>query len=196
MQVLGFDERDLAMNRRGRISANQVARLTKARQSYAPSGNLIFALGAVLVLVLALVIGAARLSNQVIDTLTLTFLVFVVLAFSAWQRFDRIAADIRTEEAAEVEGRIELSMHTTWHADSYFVRVGSMRFKVTQQEFLVFKNGDPYRIFYAANSKRILSAEWLREDDNPFNADEDFDDAASSADGQTYQHDSKASASS
>jgi hypothetical protein len=33
--------------------------------------------------------------------------------------------------------------------------------------FLSFKNGDPYRIYYAPATKLILSAEWLR-DDSPF----------------------------
>ena len=51
-------------------------------------------------------------------------------------------------------------------------------FVVSKQVFLAFKNGDPYRVYYAPNSKRIVAAEWLRGEDNLLLDVDDFDEAA------------------
>jgi hypothetical protein len=37
-------------------------------------------------------------------------------------------------------------------------------FAINKPIFLAFKNGDPYRIYYAPHSKTLLSAEWLRDE--------------------------------
>jgi hypothetical protein len=171
MAILGFDEDDLAANRAGRISLKQIARLKRKRQGFMPTPKTIVGLGAVLVAILWGTIGVTRLSYETLSTLTMTMMLFVVIALKMMEHFDGITADVRKETVEEVEGRVELSMQTTLNADRYFLNVDQMRFKVTQQALLAFKNGDPYRIYYAPRSKQVLSVEWLREDDNLIHAE-------------------------
>lgn len=73
---------------------------------------------------------------------------------------------MRTNQVALAEGRVDLSLNALQNTAEYFLRVENMRFTIKQNAFLTFKNGDPYRIYYAPHSKKILSVEWLREDDN------------------------------
>ena len=68
---------------------------------------------------------------------------------------------------AQSERLVDLSLNALQNTAEYFLRVENMRFTIKQNAFLTFKNGDPYRLYYAPYSQQILSVEWLR-DDNPF----------------------------
>ncbi len=81
----------------------------------------------------------------------------------------RLWRDAKDDHVLSAEGRIDLSMHGKAGAGSSVectLKVGSVKFRVKEDAFLAFKNGDPYAIYYTRRSKKLLSAEWLRGEDN------------------------------
>jgi hypothetical protein len=78
-----------------------------------------------------------------------------------------LSADLRENKVASVEGRAELSLERKGGGINYTLAVGALRFPIGKNAFLSFKNRDPYCVYYAPHSRRILSVEWLRND-NPF----------------------------
>ncbi len=134
-------------------------------------------------LTLALVLRGVNLANAVPSVAAIPLaVVAVTLAFAAYVglRALKLGADLRDERPAEVEGRIDLSMNAAQYAASYFLRVGKARFPLKKQPFFALKNGDPYRIYYTRRSKRILSVEWLRENDDNLLLSPDADAQAES----------------
>jgi hypothetical protein len=166
MVALDFDDDDLAANKSGEYSDHQIAELKRRRTWQA----IIFSLTTVVVSLLALV------STTSAPTLLLPMLFFLGL-FMVWSLLAggigvvRFTRDLRTGIKA-AEGRVGLDMNPSQNTSAYFVKLDERKFKVKKAIFLAFKNGDPYRIYYAPHSKTILSVEWLR-DDNPF--DEELD---------------------
>lgn len=165
MAALDFTEADLAANETGEYSRRQIDALKRRRVL---SGVAFTSAGAV-VSALALLIGmvaasgsGAMLAVFIAALLALTVIVTVINAL-------RVTRDLR-DGARVVEGRVELATNQGEQANYYFVNVERVKFRVKKSVFLAFKNGDPYRLYYAPHSKSILSAEWLRDDD-PFTED-------------------------
>ena len=166
MQAIGFDEADLEANRAGELSEQQTG---DARQSDRWLRRMNWAV------VLMLVVGGIwvwldGVSGQSFLTAIVEFagiglVTFAVIRYFAFRRRQE-AKFLAANPIPVVEGRIQLDFHTSRYGSWYRLLVADMRFDVTKQAFLAFKNGDPYRIYYAPHTKRILSVEWLREDDN------------------------------
>ncbi|MFN8565797.1 MAG: hypothetical protein U0703_30125, partial [Anaerolineae bacterium] len=88
------------------------------------------------------------------------FLTYAIRAY-------RLRSDVNEDQVMSTEGRVDLSMRgRSSNNVECTIRVGDMRFRVKQQVFLAMKNGDPYRLYFSRRSKRLLSAEWLRENDD------------------------------
>jgi hypothetical protein len=167
MQAIGFDEADLEANRAGQLTYRQLNRL-KSASVLATLGWGISALVAAVGLMILL------LMTQSIEKFPadVTFLLVasgggviggLILYFGL--KAKRLSTDLREKRLTAVEGRIDLSL-TGGQYTSYTIRVADLHFPAKKEAFLAFKNGDPYRIYYAPHTKRILSVEWLREDDN------------------------------
>jgi hypothetical protein len=60
------------------------------------------------------------------------------------------------------EGHIELDILNRGKVTHYQVQADDATFRVSKPVFLVFKNNEPYTIYYLPRSKRILSAECMR----------------------------------
>lgn len=162
-----FDQHDLEANRVGKLTDWQLNRL-KADLRRATAALAILLFGALVVFG-----GGASIytsGGQPSGLLTAAFVMLVVvgiLALYYWFRNQRASADLREQKVSVVEGRVELRAVSSGESSTaYSVRIGEVQFPLKKQEFLAFKNGDPYRVYYAPNSKKLLSAEWLRGDEN------------------------------
>lgn len=166
MSALKFDDDDLAANIAGNFSVAQVQRLKRRRVAQAIT---IAVICAIIVLVVLLM---ATVSVQTAPPLLILTALFGGLALL----FGTITSIQVTRDLQDgikvIEGRVQLDMTPAQNSATYYVKVEGKKFKVKKAAFLAFKNGDPYRIYYAPHSKTILSVEWMR-DDNPFEEDAD-----------------------
>ena len=163
MAALDFDEADLEANQVGQFSQRQIKRLNANRVAVTFGWALVLLAGICLgALVLAASNPVAGLEASTIAILLTIAGVDVLLFLYNWLRANRLAADLRARQIAQVEGRVDLKLSSGQYS-SYFLNIGGMRFPMKQPQFLAFKNGDPYRIYYTPRSKKILAVEWLRE---------------------------------
>jgi hypothetical protein len=163
MAAIGFDEDDLEPNRAGRLSDRQTAKLKRER------GNDSFSFVAWLVAALVLMLIAALTTSTIVDLVSGA--VALVMGFTALKHG---IATVQTQRSLRrgtvdaAEGRIRLDMKTRRQSNpTFYLYTEDRRFTVRKLLFLTLKSGDPYRIYYLPTSKRIISAEWLR-DDSPF----------------------------
>ena len=160
MRALSFTEDDLALNAAGQLSAAQMNRLKTQRTTTA---SLAVALSVIVGGLLLFANGYAR-SLAPLVMMVLIFVLFTVVTgiIPAVQMTRDLQAGVQG-----AEGRVELDTIPRRKRTVYLVKLDGQKFKVQKQTFLAFKNGDPYRIYYAPHSRTILAAEWLRDDD-PF----------------------------
>ncbi len=170
MDTLGFDEDDLDANQSGHFSAAQ-------RTKFAAEQRRIATFIAADLLVGAAWIGAAQFFWLAAATLPLLFYIlmplFAVVLLGYGIKIFRLWRDVQEDQVLSAEGRIDLSMYaqTTNNLDCK-IKVGEVTFPVKRDTFLAFKNGDPYAVYYTRRSKKLISAEWLRGDDNLLSPDE------------------------
>lgn len=174
MSAFYFDAQDLAANQAGKYSDWQVNRL-RAEVRRAVSALAILLFGSAVVVAGGLSLGAARPQSAgfAVTFIALLLLVGIFISYY-WLKNQDAAADLRQHQVSTVVGRVALSATSSGEGvRRYVARIDKLRFTLKQQEFLAFKNGDPYRIYYAPQSKRILSLVWLRDPDVPlFDPDE------------------------
>lgn len=170
MSAFAFDDDDLEANAAGKLTRRQIARLNREQLSYGLGGAFVLLLGIVTVTFVAGAVNFAMMTLPVLVILIAVIAFFMGLSGWIWLRSRRLSADLLNLWVAEIEGRIELSVRAAQNAATYYLRIGdgedSVRFTVKQAAFLALKNGDPYHIYYTRHSKRILSVEWLRENDD------------------------------
>ncbi|MFW5691138.1 MAG: hypothetical protein ACOCXZ_01445 [Chloroflexota bacterium] len=106
----------------------------------------------------------------------------------------QVRTDLRAGQVAVIEGRIEQNPSSAYmnaiRRYHYGLRVigreGVRDFDaVGQRVFLAFKNGEPYRIYYAPRSGMLLGADWLRGTDDVFLPADDAESAAPDAEAYT-----------
>ncbi|MBK8025511.1 MAG: hypothetical protein IPK19_29975 [Chloroflexi bacterium] len=158
MAALRFDESDLAANMAGAWSERQSAQLLQRQRDHVVWAVILGILAFVFTFFLVRVSGSVGLALNGLAALSfMAGLIAVAVSRS------RITKDLQSN-LREVEGRVRLDTRSSNNKTTYFLRIDDVRFKVSKKEFLTFKNHDPYRIYYAPNQKKILSAEWLRGD--------------------------------
>jgi hypothetical protein len=166
MTALQFRESDLAANEAGELSPTQIRKL-QWRRSMAIIGALVLTAIFAFILLSFVRFAAFRGASPL---LAIGFVIVVgILAFITYQAVS-LTNDLR-DGVSVVEGRVQLDMNRGEQTSRFYVKIDNIRFRVRKAVFLAFKNGDPYRIYYAPRSKLILSVEWLRDDD-PFIGDD------------------------
>lgn len=161
MAAFDFDTADLAANERGNYSEHQIAALHHQRRRYVVTGAIMA--GLMLLFLAFVVLTSSQLAALFNGVAVLGLL---LAAFSTGQHVYRLNRDLQTPVSA-VEGRVELDARSVENGGDYVVQVEEQKFKVRREAFFAFKNGDPYRLYYAPHSQTILSVDWLR-DDQPF----------------------------
>ena len=177
MRALNFTEDDLTLNAAGQLSAAQMNRLKTQRTTTA---SLAVALSVIVGGLLLFANGYAR-SLAPLVMMVLIFVLFTVVTgiIPAVQMTRDLQAGVQV-----AEGRVELDTIPRRKRTVYLVKLDGQKFKVQKQTFLAFKNGDPYRIYYAPHSRTILAAEWLRDDDPFVERGDDAAQAISALDDQ------------
>ena len=162
MEALDFTEADLEANQAGVLSPNQRARLSadarKARQW-------VIAAGVVATIFIITTVMAVNPIGQLLNGLTAAIAALICLMFV--RRFVPLSRAARGG-VEQVEGRAQLDTDSKEEmSNAYYLLIDEAKFKLKKRQFLTFKSDDPSRVYYAPKVKRILSAEWLR-DDSPF----------------------------
>ena len=181
-RIFDFDEKDLAMNRHGRLSAKQDAKFRKAEIR---AGRLFKSIGVGL-LVFAAIISYAIISGEMLEPgvdfsaalsssstifgLVLTWVICGLLAIGSF-RISNININ-KTVKTAEGEVRFEKVRRQVRNSsengpsdvyeDQYDLRVGREVFGNVKRELLgMIDEGDVYAFYYLVSMKRILSAEFI-----------------------------------
>jgi hypothetical protein len=164
-QETNFTHEELELNRHGYLSQDQRDRLAELGKYYSNFARIIFATAAV-VGVLPLCIWLHPFHDATAGSLVLIIgFIAGLLVAALWLRIRALNADLKWGEVSAVEGVVKLeTQNDAEYGPTYAVKIGDMRFRVGERVFCTFKNGDPYRIYYAPHSKTILSAEWLRDE--------------------------------
>lgn len=161
-----FDAQDLEANQAGKLTDWQRNRLrADVRRSSALLA--VFAFGGLFLSGLMTLMWSsapqATMSRLVVPLIVIAVTSLILVFY--WARSQRTAADLNTQAVSVAEGRVLLKA-SSGQSGEYAVRIGDVQFPLKQHEFLAFKNGDPYRVYYTSRSKRILSVEWLRDSDD------------------------------
>lgn len=165
MTALAFSEEDLATNEVGALSPHQVLDFQQRRNVQAVIAGLYAIVFAFIGLMM--VTAPRSVGPMLFLALLFSLLVFWIGRVAPWQLNSDLQAGVQS-----AEGRIELEVRSAENGTAYFVKLDDRKFKVKKPAFLAFKNGDPYRIYYAPHSQTILSVDWLRDDDPFIDADE------------------------
>ncbi len=164
MDVLAFDDDDLDANRLGHLSTRQQAKFAGEQ----------WRIGAFMIALVLSFIGwiaaGSYFGGLIAASLSLMLLVapaVAALLLIYAMRLYRVRRDAQTDDVLAAEGRINLAMRAvSINNVQCTLEVGDVKFPLKQDAFLAFKNGDPYAIYYTRRSKKLLSAEWLRGEDN------------------------------
>lgn len=167
IKAIGFTYADLDANRDGYMSKKQRAALSKERQFllYTITIGVVGIAILYAIILLRNVIEGREISYNIV---LIAFIFFVpVLGFLfTWFNRNQLNSDLYKGTVYVVEGVI--SLHITDYgkkATFYYMYVQEEKFRLEKPVFEAFVDGEPYAIYYAPNSKTILSAEWLRGDD-------------------------------
>jgi hypothetical protein len=159
MEAIGFTEEDLASNREGQLGDNQRTILMNRRNFWLVRTGF----GSLVLLALALLV-VIKVNANPEAKLGLIGLVSYFLGmyiYPCYLNLRNVENDLVKGIISE-EGRIQLDVRDGNHCkDRYWLITQATRFKINKNQFLAFKNGDPYVIYYAPKSKIVLAAEWV-----------------------------------
>lgn len=160
MAAVGFSEADLEANRRGVISATQVARLRSSRQRQ---------LAIALLLFVSLVVGATVFiyagqsgGNPALSLAgAALILINAVVVGMIGRGYMRVGGDLRPGNITVLAGEVERVLRRGRQRDHYLIRVDGASLDVTKDIFQGFQHQASYRIYRAAHSGLLLSVERL-----------------------------------
>lgn len=163
--VFNFTDEDLAANRAGKLSERQRLHLrTRIRQRAWLAAAVYVVIGILLVFLSSG--GWETFAGGLLAISVPPLVVSLLLGYEVY----RLSKTHNQNEVRQIEGRVALDVKTTstqyGSQHGFSMTVNDVRFGLKQPQFLAFKNGDPYTIYYTPN-KQIVSVEWLR-DDSPF----------------------------
>jgi hypothetical protein len=161
MDALDFDAADLAANQAGQLSPRQRATLTNQRRLQ----SWLLTLGLALTLIAFVLVIRVRLGGALVlwvgAAITLWALGFgPAQTLVRWLGYDR---DLKQGVVRAAEGRITLRAQPG-RRRLYTLALGGQMWAfgpLQKRLFLAFRDGDSYRLYYAAGSRSILSAERL-----------------------------------
>jgi hypothetical protein len=162
--AIGFTEQDLAANREGYMTKSQRALLDRERKLW--RSDMQIAMASLPIAVVLTIWDGYRIG----DTLSsrIGILIFFTVIIGLWyvdvrRRWRWFDGDLYKGEVVFTDGKVGLRTYRQKNGRIYLVKVSKLQFSVQKQAYHAFREGDPYRIYYAPRSKRLLSAEWLRE---------------------------------
>ncbi|MFN8375308.1 MAG: hypothetical protein U0694_20825 [Anaerolineae bacterium] len=169
-RALNFSEAELAANRDGYMTLEQKNRIREVADEQVRFLGCVSGLLLVLsVFVLPIVL--------VTNGCALAFGVGVVLTTAAvgrlaYIRYHELKADMSKNDVLMTEGHVRLNQSSELAGDSGSLRLNGLKFMVSYQTLQALRNDDYLCVYYAPNTKRILSAESIQAQDeaSPFDA--------------------------
>jgi hypothetical protein len=153
-QTVAFtDEETLAANADGLLTDQQRAALLSERGNWLGIGIATVFTAIFLTISIPWIFEYNGASTSFVWFVTTAGVTFTLYCAWQWRRF---AIDLQSPVESG-EGVIYLDVRR----GKPTVSIGDLHFLTTPDRFMVFKNGDPYRIYYAPGSMTVLSAEWL-----------------------------------
>jgi hypothetical protein len=159
MKAIGFNEEALELNRQGKLSVPQLDAV-KWHRDLNGCGLVIVILGFIVVF---------RLFGGVISSFTGCMVGLIAgglcisTLYSVFNEWYKTNQDVNKSRIEIIEGYMTIDVKQEGNKTVYcVVSIEGIEFIVKKKVFLAFKNGEPYRIYYTPNTKRILSVEWLR----------------------------------
>jgi hypothetical protein len=156
--ALGFEETDLIANRALTLSEAQRTRLQRKQTRTVLSG-------VVMAYLLALVATAFLFFGQRDGNFILSVVGGVVVLCNAGvvgmfaREWLRLRADLRADSIHIAEGTLERVVRAYGRGNNFVLRVGEQSFNVPKEAFNAFTHQAPYRLYYTAHARILLSAE-------------------------------------
>lgn len=156
--ALGFAEADLVANRALTLSEAQRARL-KGKQTRT------VLIGGAVAYALALVATAFLFFGQREGNFVLSVVGGVVVLCNAGvvgmfaREWLRLRADLQAGGVQVAQGTLERVVRAYGRANNFVLRVGGQSFTVPKEAFNAFTHQAPYRLYYTAHARILLSAE-------------------------------------
>jgi hypothetical protein len=187
MRVLNFTEADLDANRHGYLTKEQRIKLRKTRWGVRDSLLVLlpvaipFLIIGILGVVARVQIGIRSLSQELpaligIIVIMALFLIptFIFLATGVVDSWRSVNADLRKGHVVGISGQLFLDVpdmekginirRRLTYNPSYLININGLRFPMTRKQWLVLLDGEhyPHNVYYAPNSKTLLSIERLQ----------------------------------
>lgn len=169
-EALGFTEDDLIANQHGGLSDAQREKLTQNHRTY------LWSLDAWYSYVMTFAVFAC---GVIFILATTIFPIWVIISAFALRillrylgKYYAFGRDLREGKVQRIEGPIQIQPATSEGNRGYQIQIGQRSFFFYKSDVLIFKNGDPYAIYYLRTSSTFLSAEWLHAA-QPFYEDSD-----------------------
>ncbi len=166
MTALGFNEDDLEANRGGYMSKRQRAVLSRERSGWLNRiAIMIVAIAGFFVFMILSDLLQSGIRENVLGGLSLAG--GVAALYMAYMR-SRLNNDLHKGDVFVVDGTVSLYIEKTrnqFMPYNYYLSVENRHFKIERPVHDAFTDGEPYAIYYAPFSKKILSAEWLHKRD-------------------------------
>jgi hypothetical protein len=161
-RALDFTEDDLATNREGKLSTRQKEFLRRKAFSEIKDQPAVQRFGCFwLLLLVGLFVGA--IGGDVV-TVTVARLVVglpvIILVFQFFRVWRHIGMDMDKGTVTSDTGKVSLKVGEYDHLLSF----PNVAFAIGEDVLLAFHNDESYRIYYAPNTRVILSAEPMRDD--------------------------------
>ncbi len=149
--LLHFTDEDLTMNKQGQLSEKQTERLQKMAMR-----TVYTLMGFALIFAVLIYFGA---QSPVVAALLLLFVAFV-----ARREYRRSIKGITAGTVEHVSGVVYRRRVSRGSDDrfNYYLKVNETTFKVGEDTFSAFEDGQRYRIYYTPLNKFIISAEAMR----------------------------------
>jgi hypothetical protein len=169
MDALGFDEADLDANRNGYMSKAQRFKLRRKQQerlANLKNGAIVVTAGSVLafamVVIFRLNFGFCAFSIGLVDVM------LGILGTVNLRRWRRLDTDLYKGDVSVASGRISLDVQPEGEVQvKYLLRVQRLRFDISKDALLAFRNQEDYQVYYLPNSETVLSAEPMEMEEKP-----------------------------
>ncbi len=158
MPLFQFSAADLEANRAGKLSAAQQTRLQNRQRRSFTMGSLGF-VGFAFVATLLIFLGQQNQSvilSFVGVMLTVCNAIFVGMVARYWLRLN---ADLRAGSVEIISGKLERILQPNRQGNNYVLRVAGKQFSVNKEQFKAFRHDTRYRLYQAAHSGMLFSAE-------------------------------------
>ncbi len=151
MMPMPYTDSDLAYNRRGELSPEQIVRIQKGWRNLLIVGSafaaFMFTLGVIFYL-------TGDPAGLIATWLFAGVIVLVLVGFNRLMR--RVQ---RPGEVAMIQGEVRREVESDEGTKRYFLRVGGLRLMMEEAEYANFEDGATYCVYYLPRTKYIASAE-------------------------------------